>query len=195
MQRLVVPVGHIEVICGPMFSGKSETLIGRLRRCTIARQTVQVFKPAVDDRYALEKIVSHSALFLEAQLATTSSSLAESVLPETQVVGIDEVQFFDADIVSVIERLADAGKRVVVAGLDMDYRGQPFETIALLLPRAEYVTKMLAVCSRCGGPAGRSQRLIPVSERVVIGAQDTYEARCRRCHEPRPEATSGELFA
>lgn len=178
-----------------MFSGKSETLIGRLRRCAIARQTVQVFKPAIDNRYAAEKIVSHSALSLEAQVVSDAVSLERAVLPDIQVVGIDEVQFFNADIVPVITRLAKAKKRVVVAGLDTDYRGEPFETVSELLPLAEYVTKMLAVCSRCAGPACRTQRLVATSDRVVIGAESAYEARCRHCHDPRPEATSGDLFA
>jgi thymidine kinase len=173
----------IEVICGPMFSGKSEELIRRLRRAQIARQRVQIFKPALDDRYAVDRIVSHSELSLSASVVKTSEDLIRQVEDRTEVVGIDEVQFFDSGIVAVCEKLANMGKRVVVAGLDLDYRGIPFEPVPQLMAIAEYVTKTLAVCTRCGGPASRSQRLVTSEERIVVGATDTYEARCRRCFE------------
>jgi thymidine kinase len=187
--------GWIEVICGPMFSGKSEELIRRLRRAEIARQPLQVWKPRIDDRYDATRIVSHSKLAIDAVIAGTSEEIARAVLPETRVVGIDEVQFFDAGIVDVCERLAGAGARVIVAGLDQDYMGRPFDPMPALLSVAEYVTKALAICARCGAPAGRSQRLVASGARVVVGALESYEARCRRCHVPRVEPQTGDLFA
>jgi len=185
--------GWLEVVCGPMFSGKSEELIRRLRRAVIARQAVQVFKPKIDDRYAATAIVSHSRLSLEAQVAATSAEIAALVLPETRVVGIDEVQFFDDGVVALCERLALSGARVIVAGLDQDYTGAPFGPMPALMSVAEYVTKSLAICMQCGAPAGRSQRLVPSGGQVQVGAADTYEARCRKCHVPRVEAVSGDL--
>lgn len=185
--------GWVEVVCGPMFSGKSEELIRRLKRAVIARQAVQIFKPKIDDRYHETRIVSHSAHSIDAVAVASSAELERAVLPETKVVGIDEVQFFDPGIVQVVERLADRGIRVIVAGLDQDYTGKPFEPVPQLLCIAEYVTKSLAICSRCGAPAGRSQRLVASSDRVVVGATDAYEPRCRRCHSPRAEATNTEL--
>ena len=176
--------GFIEVICGPMFSGKSEELIRRLRRAQIARQRVQVFKPALDDRYDSKMIVSHSEQSLDAVSVKSPEELLGLVKDRTQVVGIDEVQFFDSSIVTVCEKLANMGKRVVVAGLDQDYKGVPFDPVPQLVAVAEYVTKLLAVCARCGAPAGRTQRLVPVEERIVVGAKDAYEARCRLCFEP-----------
>lgn len=176
--------GFIEVICGPMFSGKSEELIRRLRRARIARQRVQVFKSSLDDRYDSDRIVSHSDQTLQAVVVKTPAALVERVEDRTEVVGIDEVQFFDATIVETCERLANLGKRVIVAGLDLDYRGVPFEPVPQLMAVAEYVTKTLAVCARCGAPASRSQRIVPREERIVVGAGDTYEARCRHCFEP-----------
>ena len=186
--------GWIEVICGPMFSGKSEELIRRIRRAQIARQPLQVFKPQIDDRYDATKIVSHSALAFEAAIATTSEEIARAVRADTRVVGIDEVQFFDRGVVDLCERLASNGVRVIVAGLDQDYTGAPFEPMPALLSAAEYVTKALAICARCGAPAGRSQRLISSGGQVIVGAAESYEARCRKCHVPRIEATTGELF-
>lgn len=194
MQVMPQGAGWIEVICGPMFSGKSEELIRRIRRAQIARQPLQVFKPAIDDRYDSERIVSHSAAFLEAVPVATSGDMARRIQSETRVVGIDETQFFDEGIVDLCDRLAQGGVRVIVAGLDQDYTGRPFEPMPQLLARAEYVTKTLAICTRCGAPAGRSQRLTAVVDRVVVGAADAYEARCRRCHVPRIEPTTGELF-
>lgn len=194
MHVMHAEVGWIEVICGPMFSGKSEELIRRVRRAQIARQAVQVFKPAIDDRYHATEIVSHSRASIDAQPVGSSAELVRLVRNDTRVVGIDEAQFFDAGIVDVAERLATGGLRVVVAGLDQDYTGRPFEPMPQLMALAEYVTKTLAICVRCGAPAGRSQRLAATGERVLVGASDSYEARCRACHSPRAEATTGALF-
>jgi len=180
------PMGWIEVICGPMFSGKSEELIRRLRRAEIARQRVQVFKPIIDDRYATDEIVSHSAMRIQARQVPHARSILESVDPRTQVVGIDEAQFFDDDLIGVVEALANSGKRVLVAGLDQDYLGQPFDPMPQLLALAEEITKTLAICVLCGNPANRTQRLVPSEERIVVGGERAYEARCRLCFEPRP---------
>jgi thymidine kinase len=176
--------GSIEVICGSMFSGKSEELIRRLKRAVIARQRVQVFKPVIDNRYDAEFVVSHSMMRISAATVENSAQILEKLDPRTDVVGIDEVQFLDASVVELCDRLANLGKRVIVAGLDQDYLGRPFEPIPQLMAIAEYVTKTLAVCSRCGAPANRTQRLISSEERVVVGATGAYEARCRRCFEP-----------
>jgi len=194
MHVMHAEVGWIEVICGPMFSGKSEELIRRLRRAQIARQAVQVFKPAIDDRYHDTQIVSHSRASLEAHPVETSAELARAVRGDTRVVGVDEAQFFDQGIVDVAHRLADQGMRVLLAGLDQDYTGAPFGCMPALLTAAEYVTKTLAICTRCGAPAGRSQRLVPSGAQVLVGAVEAYEARCRQCHSPRAEATTRDLF-
>jgi len=194
MHVMHAEVGWIEVICGPMFSGKSEELIRRLRRAQIARQSLEVFKPAIDDRYHQHQIVSHSRASIEAQPVSSSDEVARLVRSDTRVVGIDEAQFFDEGIVAVAERLAARGVRVILAGLDQDYTGQPFEPMPRLMAIAEYVTKMLAICTRCGAPAGRSQRLVAAGDQVLVGASDSYEARCRRCHSPRAEATTATLF-
>jgi len=178
------PTAGLEVICGPMFSGKSEELIRRLRRARIARQRVQVFKPSIDDRYSVDRIVSHSELSLEAIVSRSSEEVMLRLDDRVEVVGIDEVQFFDRGIVAVCERLANLGKRVIVAGLDLDYRGVPFEPVPQLMAVADYVTKTLAVCMRCGAPASRTQRLVASGDRIVVGAANAYEARCRRCFEP-----------
>lgn len=178
------PTGFLEVICGPMFSGKSEELIRRLRRAQIARQRVQVFKSALDDRYDEQRIVSHSEQALQAVVVRSSDDLWGRVDDRVEVIGIDEVQFFDDGIVSVCEKLANLGKRVIAAGLDLDYRGEPFEPVPHLMSVAEYVTKALAVCSRCGAPASRSQRITAGDDRIVVGATDSYEARCRHHFEP-----------
>jgi len=187
--------GWIEVICGPMFSGKSEELIRRLRRAQIARQPLRIFKPRIDDRYGRESIVSHSAASIEAVEVSTSEEIARAVSADVRVVGVDEVQFIDRGIIDVAERLASRGARVILAGLDQDYTGKPFDPMPQLLAIAEYVTKTLAICARCGAPAGRSQRLVTTDDRVLVGAAEAYEARCRKCHVPREEATTGELFA
>ena len=176
--------GSIEVIVGSMFSGKSEELIRRLRRAQIARQKVQIFKPAIDARYSDTHIVSHSAMKIESIAVTTARDIAAALEPDTEVVGIDEGQFFDQELVTVVNELADRGKRVVIAGLDMDYLGRPFEPMPLLMAIAEDVTKARAVCMQCGSPATYTQRLIASRERVVVGAADAYEARCRACFDP-----------
>jgi len=179
-------LGWIEVICGSMFSGKSEELIRRLRRAQIARQRVQIFKPRIDNRYAEDHIVSHSDQKIASQLVGSSKEIMDFTDIRTEVIGIDEAQFFDKEIVNVANRLADMGKRVILAGLDQDYLGRPFEPMPQLLAIAEYITKTLAICVRCGNPANRTQRLIESDEIVVVGAAEIYEARCRRCFEPLP---------
>lgn len=176
--------GWLEVICGPMFSGKSEELIRRITRYRIARIPTQTFKPKIDDRYASEEVVSHSALSTSAEPVGTSDDLLDSVRDATIVVGVDEGQFFDQGLVDVAKALAGAGKQVIIAGLDLDYLGRPFEPIPTLMTHAEYVTKSLAVCHRCGGAGMYTQRVIDSDELVVIGATDAYEARCRRCYDP-----------
>jgi thymidine kinase len=176
--------GWIEVICGPMFSGKSEELIRRVTRYQLARVPTQTFKPAVDVRYAVSEVVSHSRMSTAAEPVETSADLLRAVEDRTVVVGVDEAQFFDDDLVEVAMLLAGAGKKVIVAGLDTDYLGRPFEPIPSLIQRAEYVTKSLAVCHRCGGPGLFTQRVVRSDELVVLGANDAYEARCRRCYDP-----------
>ena len=186
--------GCIEVITGCMFSGKTEELIRRLVRARIARRRVLVFKPAVDTRYAVEDIVTHSNVRLPCQPVAAALDILAHV-GDAEVVGIDEAQFFSLDLVGVCNRLADEGRRVVVAGLDQDFRGVPFEPIPQLLAVAEYITKNLAVCMVCGAPADRSQRLVPREARVVLGAGEHYEARCRTHWRPDPfEAAQANLF-
>jgi thymidine kinase len=182
--------GWIEVIVGSMFSGKSEELIRRLRRAQIARQKVQIFKPALDTRYSEDHIVSHSEMRIPSCAVKTARELLDRVAPETEVVGIDEGQFFDAELPMVCDTLADQGKRVIVAGLDKDYLGKPFEPMPQLLAIAEYITKTLAICMVCGNPANHTQRLVASEDRVLLGTQGTYEARCRRCFDPRLSETS-----
>lgn len=172
--------GWIEVICGSMFSGKTEELIRRLNRAKLARQKIQIFKPALDKRYHEENIVSHddnSIPSIPVQLSRQISDLAQNC----EVVGIDEAQFFDDGIVDVCDQLANSGKRVIIAGLDMDYLGKPFGSVPQLMAIAEYVTKVHAVCMVCGEVASHSYRLSPSDERVLLGETDLYEARCRRC--------------
>ncbi len=176
--------GWIEVITGSMFSGKSEELIRRVRRAEIARQRVQVFKPRLDTRHAVEYVVSHSDLRCAAETVETARALLEAVESDTEVVGIDEGQFFDMELPMICSSLADDGKRVIVAGLDQDYLGKPFEPMPQLLAIAEYITKTLAICVVCGNPANHTQRLVASSDRVLLGAQGTYEARCRFCFDP-----------
>ncbi|MSP93169.1 MAG: thymidine kinase [Myxococcales bacterium] len=180
-------MGSLEVICGSMFSGKSEELIRRLRLARIAHQRVQVFKPALDTRYGDEELVSHSDFRISARNVRSASEILHVVHDLTDVVGIDEVQFFDDDIVRVATKLANQGKRIVAAGLDQDYRGQPFGPTPRLMAVAEYVTKLLAVCAVCGDPANRSQRLSGGAALVELGASDGYEARCRRHFEPEDD--------
>ena len=177
--------GWIEVIVGSMFSGKSEELIRRLRRAQIARQKVQIFKPMVDTRYADDQIVSHSEMRIPSRPVANSRVLLDEVEPDTEVVGIDEGQFFDQDLPAVCNALADRGKRVIVAGLDQDYLGKPFEPMPQLLAIAEYITKTLAICMVCGNPANHTQRLVASGDRVLVGAEGLYEARCRVCFDPK----------
>jgi len=177
-------MGWIEVIVGPMFSGKSEELIRRLRRAEIARQRVQIFKPVIDQRYAQNEIVSHSGLDIRADNVRTAAEVMQQVQPRTEVVGIDEAQFLGEEAINVCTQLADAGKRVIVAGLDTDFMGRPFEPMPRLLAVAEEITKLLAICVRCGNPAVHTQRLVASEELIVVGAGGMYEARCRRCFEP-----------
>jgi len=179
-----VGTGWIEVICGSMFSGKTQELIRRLKLATIAKQKVQVFNSFLDTRYAKEHIVSHDKSMLSAKPVKKAKEILKLVSPGTQVVGIDEAHFFGDDIVYVANKLADSGKRVIVAGLDIDYRGEPFSNMAKLISIAEYVTKNLAICMVCGNPAHYSQRLVDNSKRIVVGAADKYEARCRKCFKP-----------
>ena len=175
--------GYIEAICGSMFSGKTEELIRRLRRAQIAKQKVAIFKPAIDDRYSADQLVSHSEWKIPSVAVKNASEILEST-PDADVLGIDEVQFFGRGIVKVIEELANSGKRVIVAGLDQDYRGVPYEPMPQIMAIAEYVDKILAVCMVCGNPANKTQRLTDQTEKVVIGATEAYEARCRECYEP-----------
>jgi thymidine kinase len=176
--------GWIEVIVGSMFSGKSEELIRRLRRAQIARQTVQIFKPLIDRRYSDDHIVSHSEMRIESCAVPSSGALLDEVAPDTEVVGIDEGQFFDQELPMICDTLANQGKRVIVAGLDQDYLGKPFEPMPQLLAIAEYITKTHAICMVCGNPANHTQRLVASGDRVLVGAQGLYEARCRRCFDP-----------
>jgi len=181
--------GWVEVVCGSMFSGKTEELIRRVRRAQIAKQKVQVFKPVIDDRYGLQKITSHNGLHVEALPVPSAEAILALVEPDTTVVAVDEVQFFDWQIARVCGELADRGLRVIAAGLDMDFRGEPFGPMPVLMAEAEMVDKLQAICISCGGPASRTQRLIdgkpaaygdPV---ILVGASEVYEARCRHCHQ------------
>lgn len=179
--------GWIEVIAGSMFSGKSEELIRRLRRARIARQKVQVFKPRIDARYSHDHIVSHSEMRHESSPVETAAEILALIEAGTDVVGIDEGQFFDNALVGVANELASRGLRVIIAGLDQDYTGRPFEPMPQLLAIAEYITKTHAICVRCGQPANYSQRIVNVEGRVVVGASEAYEARCRRCFVPHAD--------
>ncbi|MCK5147764.1 thymidine kinase [bacterium] len=173
--------GWIEAICGCMYSGKSEELIRRLRRALIAHQEVLIIKPAIDDRYEESFIVSHSEQRLKSVALTDPNDILD-LAKDAVVIGIDEAQFFGMPLLPVIEKLADDGKRVIIAGLDMDFKNDPFEPIPQILAKAEYITKTLAICVQCGRPASRTQRLTHSSERVLIGGQGVYEARCRKHH-------------
>ncbi len=173
--------GWIEVIAGCMFSGKTEELIRRLRRAKIAKQKVKIFKPKIDVRYSEYEIVSHSEQSLPSEIVETPDEIL-SLSSDADVIGIDEAQFFSNDLVDICNKLADSGKRVIVAGLDQDYTGKPFEPIPQLLAISEYITKTLAICVVCGNPADKTQRKIESKDRVLVGASDSYEARCRKCH-------------
>jgi thymidine kinase len=180
--------GWVEVIAGSMFSGKSEELIRRLRRAKIARQKVQVFKPELDSRFSNNHIVSHSEMRHESARSQSAAEILAKVDPDTEVVGIDEGQFFDNNLVEVANTLARRGVRVIIAGLDQDYTGKPWEPMPQLLAIAEYITKTHAICMRCGQPANYSQRTFQSEERVAVGAADKYEARCRKCFVPHADA-------
>ena len=180
--------GWVEVIAGSMFSGKSEELIRRLRRAKIARQKVQVFKPEIDARFSNDHIVSHSEMRHESTNVRTSQDIRRSVRPETEVVGIDEGQFFDNELIAVANDLARQGVRVIIAGLDQDYTGKPWEPMPQLLAVAEYITKTHAICMKCGQPANYTQRTFESEERVAVGGAGMYEARCRTCFVPHADA-------
>lgn len=180
--------GWVEVIVGSMFSGKSEELIRRLNRARIARQKVQVFKPRIDARYSVEEIASHSGQKHDSTPVASAAELMSFVLEDTQVVGIDEGQFFDMALIESVNELARCGKRVIVAGLDQDYTGRPFEPMPQLLSIAEFITKTHAICVKCGSTANYSQRTVESDARVEVGAADKYEARCRKCFVPHADA-------
>ena len=182
--------GSLELICGSMFSGKTEELLRRIRRAEIARKKVQIFKPAIDNRYGLERVASHNGVAREdAVVVARAHEILDQIRPDTAVVAIDEVQFFDDAVAHVADQLAGRGLRVIAAGLDQDFRGEPFGPIPTLMALAEYVDKLQAICVVCGAPASRTQRLIdgrparfddPV---ILVGGSESYEARCRNCHE------------
>ena len=183
LHNMPADTGWIEVVCGCMFSGKTEELIRRLRRAQIAKQTVMIFKPRIDNRYSASHIVSHSEQSLVSTVIDNPLEI-RTLARDAKVIGVDEAQFFSPDLVDVCEQLANEGKRVIVAGLDQDYRGKPFEPMPQLLAVAEYITKTLAICMSCGNPADRTQRITKQQELVVVGAQNVYEARCRKCFVP-----------
>ncbi len=177
-------IGWIEVVCGPMFSGKSEELIRRLRRALIARKRVQVFKPVIDVRYSADEIVSHADTRMKSEVIAKPQEILLRLDWRTQVVGIDEANFMGPELVDIAQQLADSGKQVIIAGLDTDYMGRPFVPIPDLLCIAESITKTLAICLRCGNPAKHTQRLVESTDLIAVGGMGMYEARCRRCFEP-----------
>ena len=184
-----VQPGAIEVVCGSMFSGKTEELIRRIKRAQIARQRVQVFKPRIDTRYAAEQVASHDGLLSQAIAVAATAEIRAALDPQATVIAIDEVQFFDWKVVDLCRELADRGVRVMVAGLDVDFRAEPFGPMPMLMAEAEQVSKLQAICVVCGNPASRTQRLIdgaPASYNdpvIMVGASEVYEARCRHCHQ------------
>lgn len=181
--------GWVELICGSMFSGKSEELIRRIKRATYGNLSVRVFKPAIDNRYHEESVVSHNGNSILARPVEKATDILDHITDDIDVIGIDEIQFFDEAIVSIVDQLADLGHRVIVAGLDTDFRGEPFGVMPELMAMSEMVTKLNAICPRCGSPASRTQRLIdgePASYDdpiILVGASESYEPRCRHCHE------------
>ena len=187
--------GWIEVICGCMFAGKTEELIRRINVLSYARKNILVFKPKIDDRYSTTEIASHAGSKVPCIVISEAKEILDHVNYDTDVVAIDEVQFFDEDVVDICEYLADSGLRVMVAGLDKDFRGEPFGVLPDLLTRAEFVTKLTAVCTVCGSPATRTQRLVngqPASYNdplILVGASESYEARCRHCHQVKDKAS------
>jgi thymidine kinase len=190
----MIQQGMVEVVCGSMFSGKTEELMRRLKRAQYAKQKIQVFKPVIDQRYSVDHVQSHDANRILSIPVQSAREILEKIDDNTRVVGIDEAQFFDDTLVDVAQKLAYRGTRVILAGLDMDFRGQPFGPMPKLLAVAESVTKLSAVCVVCGSPATRSQRMVAevepgsaaMEDQVLVGAHDYYEARCRFCHEPNP---------
>lgn len=184
MDILISDMGWMEVICGPMFSGKSEELIRRLRRATIARKTVQVFKPSIDTRYSECEIVTHADDRMKSEPVVSAREILSKIDGRSEVIGIDESHFFGRELVPVADELASDGRRVIISGLDTDYMGRPFPPMPDLLALAESITKTLAICMRCGNPAKNSQRLVESGELILVGAAEAYEARCRRCFEP-----------
>lgn len=180
-------MGWIEVICGSMFSGKTEELIRRIKRAQIAKLKTQIFKPMIDDRYSINHVTSHSSLKISAQTVQNPEEMLTLLEDNTRIVAVDEAQFFTPTVVDICHRLANRGLRVIVAGLDMDYRGVPFGPMPMLMATAEYVTKIQAICTVCGNPATRTQRRKLEQEpgQILVGAEDFYEARCRRCYEPQ----------
>ena len=179
--------GGIEVVCGPMFSGKTEELIRRVKRAQIAKQRVQIFKPAIDTRYDEVKVVSHSAQSIISEPVKKATDILMKLKDTTRIVAIDEIQFFDEDIVKIVIKLADRGYRVICAGLDLDFRGVPFGPMPMLLALADNVQKIQAICTVCGAPATRSQRLSDCSDKVLLGETDAYDARCRSHYFYEPE--------
>ncbi|MBK9405741.1 MAG: thymidine kinase [Ignavibacteria bacterium] len=179
--RTFKKTGHIEVICGSMFSGKTEELIRRIRRAEIAKQRVKVFKPKIDNRYSEFEIVSHNEQSYPSEVVNDADEILEKVLTWKSI-GIDEAQFFENNLVGICQQMADSGKRVIVAGLDQDYKSLPFEPMPQLLAVAEYISKTLAVCVVCGAPANRTQRITDSGEKILVGAKNHYEARCRLHH-------------
>ncbi|MFV3012673.1 thymidine kinase [Clostridium botulinum] len=180
--------GWIEVVAGPMYSGKTEELIRRIRRAEIAKQKVQVFKPEIDNRYSKQDVVSHAGDKIQSVPVRSSKEILEKLLDDTDVIGIDEAQFLDDSLVEIVSKIANNNRRVICAGLDMDFKGEPFGPMPKLMAIAEFVDKIQAVCMVCNNPATRTQRLIngkPAKKSdpvVLIGAQESYEARCRKCH-------------
>lgn len=173
--------GWLEVICGPMFSGKTEELIRRLRRAEYAEQAVQIFKPTLDDRFEGESLVSHDESSIPGVAVESVDEMRDRLDPSVEVVAIDEVQFFEPEIVEFARGMANDGRRVIAVGLDLDYRGEPFDPVPALMAGAEHVEKLLAICVECGNPAARSYRIASDPQQVLVGADDQYEARCRRC--------------
>ena len=182
-------IGSVEVITGSMFCGKTDEMIRRLRRAEIARQRVQVFKPAIDDRYDKVRVVSHAGSHFDAVPIKSSEDIRDNLSPETTVVAIDEAQFLDQGIVGLVNELAEKGLRVIVSGLDLDFRGEPFGSMPVLISQAEHVNKLHAICMICGKDASRTQRLVNGSPAryddpvVIVGADELYQARCRKCHQ------------
>lgn len=192
LRQMPFQTGWIEVVCGSMFSGKTEELIRRINLAKLAKQRVVLFKPHMDERYAKNHVVSHDQRKVDATNAKNANDILE-LSRKFEVIGIDEAQFFGLPLIDVCEQLATEGKRVIVCGLDQDYRGIPYEPIPQLLAKAEYVSKLHAICVVCGNPANKTQRTSSAKERVVIGGTESYEARCRRCHQAELTEETSEI--